>query len=85
MANLGAGDEDRELWRRWRALGEIAPAPDAMTLAAYAEQRLGESEAASVEAIVAEMLVTTLSERQGRAIDYDEAASMEKKKQEGYF
>ena len=49
MANLGAGDEDRELWRRWRALGEVAPAPDAMTLAAYAEQRLGESEAASVE------------------------------------
>ncbi|HXS39334.1 MAG TPA: hypothetical protein VN766_04060 [Stellaceae bacterium] len=49
MANLGAGDEDRELWRRWRALGEVAPAPDAMELAAYAEQRLGESEAASVE------------------------------------
>ena len=57
MANLGAGDEDRELWRRWRALGEVAPAPDAMTLAAYAEQRLGESEAASVE----DWLATNLS------------------------
>jgi sulfate adenylyltransferase subunit 2 len=39
-----------------------------------------------VEEIVAEMLVTTTSERQGRAIDRDAgAASMEKKKQEGYF
>jgi sulfate adenylyltransferase subunit 2 len=31
------------------------------------------------------MLLTNRSERQGRAIDYDQAASMEKKKQEGYF
>jgi sulfate adenylyltransferase subunit 2 len=45
-----------------------------------------ESDAATVEEIVAEMLVTTSSERQGRAIDSDGgAASMEKKKQEGYF
>ena len=45
-----------------------------------------ESAASTVEEIVAEMLVTTTSERQGRAIDRDAgAASMEKKKQEGYF
>jgi sulfate adenylyltransferase subunit 2 len=44
------------------------------------------SEAASVEAIIAEMLVSTSSEREGRAIDRDGgSASMEKKKQEGYF
>ena len=45
-----------------------------------------ESDAASVEDIVAEMIVSRTSERQGRAIDRDAgAASMEKKKQEGYF
>jgi sulfate adenylyltransferase subunit 2 len=45
-----------------------------------------ESQAATVEEIVAEMLLTTTSERQGRAIDRDAgSASMEKKKQEGYF
>ena len=44
------------------------------------------SEADSVEAIIAEMLVSTSSEREGRAIDRDSgSASMEKKKQEGYF
>jgi sulfate adenylyltransferase subunit 2 len=44
------------------------------------------SEAATVEEIVAEMLATSTSERQGRAIDRDAgSASMEKKKQEGYF
>jgi sulfate adenylyltransferase subunit 2 len=51
--------------------------------------RLGEqpveSEAASLEAVIQEMLLTTSSERQGRAIDHDQAASMEKKKREGYF
>src|SRR6185295_7780224 len=44
------------------------------------------SDADSVEAIIAEMLVSTSSEREGRAIDRDSgSASMEKKKQEGYF
>jgi sulfate adenylyltransferase subunit 2 len=44
------------------------------------------SDAETVEAIVAEMLATSTSERQGRAIDRDAgSASMEKKKQEGYF
>jgi sulfate adenylyltransferase subunit 2 len=35
--------------------------------------------------VIQEMLLTTTSERQGRAIDHDQTASMEKKKQEGYF
>ena len=44
-----------------------------------------ESDADSVEAIVAEMQTARVSERQGRLIDSDETASMEKKKREGYF
>ena len=43
------------------------------------------SEAETLEAIITEMLVATTSERQGRVIDHDPSASMEKKKQEGYF
>jgi len=43
------------------------------------------SDAATLPAVIAEMLVATTSEREGRAIDKDQAASMEKKKQEGYF
>ena len=39
----------------------------------------------TLPAIIQEMLLTTSSERQGRVIDHDSAASMEKKKQEGYF
>lgn len=49
MASVGAGENDRELWRRWRALGEVAPVPDAMVFAAYAEHRLSETEAEGVE------------------------------------
>ena len=44
-----------------------------------------ESEATTLPEIIQEMLLTTTSERQGRVIDHDQAASMEKKKQEGYF
>jgi sulfate adenylyltransferase subunit 2 len=44
-----------------------------------------ESTAATLPEIIQEMLLTTSSERQGRVIDHDQAASMEKKKQEGYF
>ncbi len=44
-----------------------------------------ESTATTLPEIIQEMLLTTTSERQGRAIDHDAAASMEKKKQEGYF
>ena len=44
-----------------------------------------ESEAKTLPQVIQEMLLTTTSERQGRVIDHDQAASMEKKKQEGYF
>jgi sulfate adenylyltransferase subunit 2 len=44
-----------------------------------------ESEAATVPALIAEMLAMRTSERQGRRVDHDEAASMEAKKREGYF
>ena len=55
------------------------------TLGCYPLTGAIESDADSVAAIVAEMQTTRLSERQGRLIDSDEIASMEKKKREGYF
>ena len=56
------------------------------TLGCYPLSGAIESEADTLEQVVAEMLVATSSERQGRAIDRDAgSASMEKKKQEGYF
>ncbi|RME64164.1 MAG: sulfate adenylyltransferase subunit CysD [Alphaproteobacteria bacterium] len=55
------------------------------TLGCYPLTGAVESKAASLPEIIQEMLLTTTSERQGRAIDHDQAASMEKKKQEGYF
>jgi sulfate adenylyltransferase subunit 2 len=55
------------------------------TLGCYPLTGAIESNAASLLDIIQEMLVTTSSERQGRVIDKDQSASMEKKKQEGYF
>jgi len=55
------------------------------TLGCYPLSGAVESEAATLQQVIQEMLLTTTSERQGRAIDHDQAASMEKKKQEGYF
>jgi len=55
------------------------------TLGCYPLTGAVESGADTLEKIIAEMLVATTSERQGRAIDHDPSASMEKKKQEGYF
>ena len=55
------------------------------TLGCYPLTGAVESEANTLPAIIQEMLLTTTSERQGRMIDHDQAASMEKKKQEGYF
>ncbi len=56
------------------------------TLGCYPLTGAVESEAATLPEIIQEMLLTTTSERQGRAIDKDAGdASMEKKKQEGYF
>ncbi|MEL6825741.1 MAG: sulfate adenylyltransferase subunit CysD, partial [Pseudomonadota bacterium] len=55
------------------------------TLGCYPLTGAVESTADTLEDIIQEMLLTTSSERQGRTIDRDQAASMEKKKQEGYF
>jgi sulfate adenylyltransferase subunit 2 len=55
------------------------------TLGCYPLTGAIESDAATLTDIIQEMLLTTTSERQGRVIDHDQSASMEKKKQEGYF
>ncbi|WP_372126538.1 sulfate adenylyltransferase subunit CysD [Vibrio pomeroyi] len=55
------------------------------TLGCYPLTGAVESEAATLPEIIQEMLLTTTSERQGRAIDHDSSGSMEKKKREGYF
>jgi len=55
------------------------------TLGCYPLTGAVESTADTLPAVIQEMLLTTSSERQGRVIDHDSAASMEKKKQEGYF
>jgi sulfate adenylyltransferase subunit 2 len=55
------------------------------TLGCYPLSGAVESEAETLPAIIQEMLLARTSERRGRLIDYDEAASMEKKKVEGYF
>jgi sulfate adenylyltransferase subunit 2 len=67
------GERPVERWIRFRTLG-CYPLTGAI-----------ESEAATLPEVIREMLVAVTSERQGRAIDHDQAASMEKKKQEGYF
>jgi sulfate adenylyltransferase subunit 2 len=55
------------------------------TLGCYPLTAAIESEATTLTQIIQEMLLTTSSERQGRVIDHDASASMEKKKQDGYF
>ena len=55
------------------------------TLGCYPLTGAVESTATTLEEIIQEMLLTRTSERQGRMIDHDSSASMEKKKQEGYF
>ena len=55
------------------------------TLGCYPLTGAIESDATTLEAIVAEMFTARTSERQGRVIDHDEKSSMEKKKREGYF
>lgn len=55
------------------------------TLGCYPLTGAVESDATTLPEIIQEMLLTTSSERQGRMIDHDQSASMEKKKQEGYF
>jgi len=55
------------------------------TLGCYPLTGAIESNAVTLPEVIQEMLLATTSERQGRAIDHDQAASMEKKKQDGYF
>jgi sulfate adenylyltransferase subunit 2 len=55
------------------------------TLGCYPLTGALRSEAATVPEIIEELIATRYSERQGRVIDHDQAGSMEKKKQEGYF
>ena len=70
---LREGERPEMRWVRFRTLG------------CYPLTGAVESRAATLPEIIQEMLLTTSSERQGRVIDHDSAASMEKKKQEGYF
>jgi sulfate adenylyltransferase subunit 2 len=55
------------------------------TLGCYPLTGAVESQAQTLSEVIQEMLLTRTSEREGRAIDHDQAASMEKKKREGYF
>jgi sulfate adenylyltransferase subunit 2 len=55
------------------------------TLGCYPLSGAIESEAETLDQVIAEMRASRVSERQGRLIDVDQAGSMERKKQEGYF
>jgi sulfate adenylyltransferase subunit 2 len=55
------------------------------TLGCYPLSGAVESDADTVPKVIQEMLLNRYSERQGRLIDFDEEASMEAKKREGYF
>lgn len=70
---LKPGEKPEKRWVRFRTLG-CYPLTGAI-----------ESRATSLPDIIMEMYASRTSERQGRAIDFDQTASMEKKKQEGYF
>ncbi|PXX99854.1 sulfate adenylyltransferase subunit CysD [Halomonas sp. LBP4] len=70
---LEPGEKPEEKWVRFRTLG------------CYPLTGAVESKAATLPEIIQEMLLTRTSERSGRAIDHDQAGSMEKKKREGYF
>jgi sulfate adenylyltransferase subunit 2 len=70
---LQAGEKPEMLDVRFRTLG------------CYPLTGAVESHATTLPEVIQEMLLTTSSERQGRVIDHDSSASMEKKKQEGYF
>ncbi|MFO8046384.1 MAG: sulfate adenylyltransferase subunit CysD [Halomonas sp.] len=70
---LADGEVPEETWVRFRTLG------------CYPLTGAVESTAATLPEIIQEMLLTRTSERSGRAIDHDQAGSMEKKKREGYF
>jgi sulfate adenylyltransferase subunit 2 len=67
------GEAEETRWVRFRSLGD------------YPLSAAVESRAETLKDIIGEMRATRTSERQGRLIDVDESASMEKKKREGYF
>lgn len=67
------GETEEMRWVRFRSLG------------CYPLSAAVESHAETLDDIIAEMRASRTSERQGRLIDSDESASMEKKKREGYF
>ncbi|MBM4516993.1 sulfate adenylyltransferase subunit CysD, partial [Rhodococcus hoagii] len=75
-------DDDRMPLRPARSGNAERTVPD---LGCYPLTGAVESTAATLTDVIQEMLLTTTSERQGRVIDHDSSASMEKKKQEGYF
>jgi len=70
---LDVGEEVRERMIRFRTLG------------CYPLSGCIDSDAVDIPMIIQEMLLATISERQGRVIDFDSSGSMEKKKLEGYF
>jgi sulfate adenylyltransferase subunit 2 len=70
---LDESEKPEEQWVRFRTLG------------CYPLTGAVKSKAQSLPDIIQEMLLTTTSERSGRAIDHDQSGSMEKKKREGYF
>lgn len=70
---LAPGEVPEERWVRFRTLG------------CYPLTGAVESRADTLPEIIQEMLLTRTSERSGRAIDHDQAGSMERKKREGYF
>ena len=74
-ARMPLDDGERPVMRRVRF----------RTLGCYPLTGAIESDADSLTGIIQEMLLARTSERQGRVIDHDATASMEKKKQEGYF
>ena len=78
-----------DLARIEKILGYVPPITERSirfrTLGCFPLTGAVESDATNLTQVIQEMLLTTTSERQGRVIDHDQAASMEKKKQEGYF
>jgi sulfate adenylyltransferase subunit 2 len=76
---------DDERFRLRRGEQPVSRSIRFRTLGCYPLTGAVESTAVTLPQVIQEMLLTTTSERQGRAIDHDQAASMEKKKQEGYF
>ena len=76
-------DDDRMIWRT----GEVAT-PRMVRFRTLGDWPLSgavESNATTIDAVIAEMALATVSERSGRMVDHDQSGSMERKKAEGYF